>query len=335
MRVGETVRAKVDVRRRLAIAKNHTATHLLHASLRNLIGVHVKQAGSLVAPDRLRFDFTHYAPLSTQEMVEIENLVNSVIMQNSSVTTSVKDLNAAIAEGAMALFGEKYGNQVRVVAVDTFSKELCGGTHVSRTGDIGLFKLTAESGVAAGIRRVEAITGEGVVERVREDERILSELEEVSRGKRNELSGLVEKYQSHIKSLEKELQELRYRVARGQAEQMLQSTHIIKDVKVLAGIVDGLDKGALRNLADELKSKIEPGVVVLATSSGDRVSLVATVTADLASKVHAGRMVKEISAIVGGSGGGRPEMAEAGGKDPSRLSEALEAVVPFVSNALG
>jgi alanyl-tRNA synthetase len=334
LRVGETLRARVDVQRRQAIAKNHTATHLLHASLRSLIGVHVKQAGSLVAPDRLRFDFTHYAPLSPEEVVEIENLVNAVVMQNSPVTTSVKDLNAAIAEGAMALFGEKYGNEVRVVTVDTFSKELCGGTHVGRTGDIGLFKLVAEAGVAAGVRRIEAITGEGALERFREDERILADLEEIARGKRGELASLVEKYQSNIKSLERELEDLRYRMAQGQVQQMLQSAHMVKDVKVLTGIVDGLDKGGLRNLADELKAKLERGVVVLATSSSDKVSLVATVTTNLASKVHAGKMVKAISAIVGGSGGGRPEMAEAGGKDPSRLLQALDAVTPFVSNAL-
>ena len=239
--------------RRSSIAKNHTATHLLHASLRNLIGFHVKQAGSLVAPDRLRFDFTHYAPLSPEEVIEIENLVNSVVMQNSPVTTSVKDLNEAIAEGAMALFGEKYGSHVRVVAVDTFSKELCGGTHVERTGDIGLFKVVNEGGIAAGIRRIEAITGEGALSRFREDERLISELEELARGKRSDLTGLVEKYQSSIRSLEKELEEFRYRMAKSQVQQLLQSAQIVKGVKVVTGIVDGLDKGGLRNLADELK----------------------------------------------------------------------------------
>jgi alanyl-tRNA synthetase len=334
LKVGETVRAKVDADRRAFIAKNHTATHLLHASLRNLIGFHVKQAGSLVAPDRLRFDFTHYAPLSPEEVIEIENLVNSVVMQNSPVTTSVKDLNEAIAEGAMALFGEKYGSHVRVVAVDTFSRELCGGTHVGRTGDIGLFKVVSESGIAAGIRRIEAITGEGALNRFREDERLIAELEELARGKRSELTSLVEKYQSSIQTLEKELEELRYRMAKSQVQQLLQSAQIVKGVKVVTGIVDGLDKGGLRNLADELKAQLERGLVVLATSSSDKVSLVATVTANLMQKVHAGKLVKEISAVVGGSGGGRAEMAEAGGKDPSRIAEALHAVAPFVSDAL-
>jgi len=332
--VGEIVRAKVDGHRRSSTAKNHTATHLLHASLRNLIGFHVKQAGSLVAPDRLRFDFTHYAPLSPEELIEIENLVNSVVMQNSPVTTSVKDLNEAIEEGAMALFGEKYGSHVRVVAVDTFSKELCGGTHVQRTGDIGLFKVVNEGGIAAGIRRIEAITGEGALGRFREDERLISELEELARGKRSDLTGLVERYQSSIRTLEKELEEFRYRLAKSQVQQLLQSAQIVKGVKVVTGIVDGLDKGGLRNLADELKAQLGRGLVVLATSSNDKVSLVATVTPDLIQKVHAGKLVKEISAIVGGSGGGRAEMAEAGGRDPSRIAEALQGVAPFVSDAL-
>ena len=199
--------------RRLTIAKNHTATHLLHAALRNLVGFHVKQAGSLVAPERLRFDFTHYAALSPEEVSEIENMVNAVVMKNSPVTTSVKDLNAAVAEGAMALFGEKYGDKVRVVSVDTFSKELCGGTHVSRTGDIGLFKVVSESGIAAGVRRIEAITGPNLLNKFREDEQLISQLEEISRGKRTELPVLLEKYQTHIKTLEKELR--RFEVSSG------------------------------------------------------------------------------------------------------------------------
>jgi alanyl-tRNA synthetase len=332
--VGEIVRAKVEVNRRNAIAKNHTATHLLHAALRNLIGFHVKQAGSLVAPDRLRFDFTHYAPLSDQEIVEIENLVNSAVMRNSEVTTSIKDLNEAISEGAMALFGEKYGNQVRVVSIDTFSKELCGGTHVKRTGDIGLFKVVSEGGIAAGVRRVEAITGDGALNRFRENERLIAVLEEVSRASRGELPEVIERYQSNIRSLEKELAEIRYRTARSRAQNMIHTALIIKDVKVLTGTVDGLDKGSLRNLVDELKANIDRGVIVLATSSKEKVSLVAAVTANLVPKVHAGKLVKEISGLVGGSGGGRPEMAEAGGRDPSGISHALEAVGHFVSNAL-
>ncbi len=335
LRVDEMVRARVDVSRRQSTAKNHTATHLLHASLRSLIGFHVKQAGSLVAPDRLRFDFTHYAPLSPEEVSEIEGLVNAVVMQNSPVTTSVKDLNQAISEGAMALFGEKYGRQVRVVSIDSFSKELCGGTHVSRTGDIGLFKVVSEGGIAAGIRRIEAITGDGALSRFRDDEQLIATLEEVSRGKRRELVGLVEKYQASIKTLEREVDELRYRMAKNQAKELIQKAVIVEDVKILTGVVDGLDKGGLRNLADELKTQFEKGVVVLAVSGGDRVSLVASVTASLTSKVHAGKMVKEIAAILGGSGGGRPDMAEAGGKDPSRISEAFQAVQRFVEAALG
>jgi len=334
LKVGDTVKAKVDVTRRLATEKNHTATHLLHASLRNLVGIHVKQAGSLVAPDRLRFDFTHYAPLSPEEITEIENLVNSTVMQNSPVKTSVKDLSEAITEGAMALFGEKYGNQVRVVSINAFSKELCGGTHVKRTGDIGLFKIVSEAGIAAGVRRVEAITGDSALNRFREDERLIDDLEDLVRGKRTELVAMVERHQSTIKTLEKEVEELRYRIASSQVRDLLQSALVIKDVKVLTAIVDGLDKSGLRNLADELKTQLGSGVVVLATASSEKVALVGAVTVDLSSRIHAGKLVKEISAIVGGSGGGKPEIAEAGGKDPSQLRKALEAAGPFVERAL-
>jgi len=333
-RTGDVVKARVDVDRRLTIMKNHTATHLLHAALRNLVGFHVKQAGSLVAPERLRFDFTHYAALSSEEVSEIENMVNAVVMENSSVTTAVKDLDAAVAEGAMALFGEKYGEKVRMVSVDNFSKELCGGTHVSRTGDIGLFKVVSESGIAAGVRRIEAVTGPNLLSKFREDEQLISQLEEISRGKRTELPVLLEKYQTHLKALEKELDDLKYRLAKSSIDKLLQSALTIKDVKVLTGVVDDLDKSSLRNLADELKSKLERGVVVLATSDGDRVSLVATMTSNLNPKLHAGKLVKEISSLVGGSGGGRPDMAEAGGKEPKKLPEALAAVSTYVSGAL-
>jgi len=334
LRVGDVVKARVDVDRRLTIAKNHTATHLLHAALRNLVGFHVKQAGSLVAPERLRFDFTHYAALSSEETSEIENMVNAVVMNNLAVTTVVKDLSSAVAEGAMALFGEKYGDKVRVVSVDTFSKELCGGTHVSRTGDIGLFKVVNESGIAAGVRRIEAITGPNLLNKFRENDQLISQLEEISRGKRTELPALLERYQAQVKTLEKELDDLKYRLAKSSIDKLLQSALIIKDVKVLTCRVDDLDKSSLRNLADELKSKLEKGVVVLATSNGDRVSLVATITSNLTPKLHAGKLVKEISSLVGGSGGGRPDMAEAGGKDPDKLPEAFAAVSTYVSGAL-
>jgi alanyl-tRNA synthetase len=272
--------------------------------------------------------------LSLEEISEIEDLVNGIILQNSPVNTSVKDLNAAISEGAMALFGEKYGESVRVVSVDNFSKELCGGTHVLRTGDIGVFKVISEGGIAAGVRRVEAITGPGALTRFREGEQLISRLEDISRGKRTELPEIFEKYQVSIKSLEKEVEELKYQLAKGKIREMLESAVIIKDVKVLTGTVDDLDKSSLRNLADELKSQLEKGVVVLATSDSNKVSLVATVTPNLSPKVHAGKLAKEISSIVGGSGGGRPEMAEAGGKDPTKIHQALEAVGPFVATAL-
>jgi alanyl-tRNA synthetase len=294
----------------------------------------VKQAGSLVAPDRLRFDFTHYTGLSQAEISEVEELVNSVIMQNSKVSTDTKDLNAAISEGAMALFGEKYGDQVRVVSVEGFSKELCGGTHVRRTGDIGLLKVVSEGGIAAGVRRIEAITGLGALERFKEDEQLIAQMEEVSKGKRSELPTVLEKYLDNIKALEKELENLKYQMAKKRTREILDSAIMIKDVKVVTGIVDDLDKGSLRNLADELKAQLEKGVVVLATSTLDKVALVATVTPGLTPRIHAGKLVKEISAIVGGSGGGRADMAEAGGKDPSKITQALQSVEPLIASLL-
>ncbi|MEW5974629.1 MAG: alanine--tRNA ligase [Acidobacteriota bacterium] len=333
--LGDQVKASVDVNRRLAIAKNHTATHLLHASLRNLIGFHVKQAGSLVAPDRLRFDFTHYTSLSPEELQEIESMVNTEIMNNSQVLTSVQDLNEAVAGGAMALFGEKYGDRVRVVSIESFSKELCGGTHVSRTGDIGLFKVVSESGIAAGVRRVEAITGPGALDRFREDEALLAQLELITKSKRTDLPSTLEKYQLTLKTLERKLESIKYQVARSQVSELLANPKLVKDVKVVTGVVDDLEKSSLRNLVDELKAKIGKGVVVLATSATDRVSLVAAVTPNLTKQVHAGKMVKEASALVGGSGGGRPEMAEAGGKDPDKLPLAFQAVEDFVVKAVG
>ena len=330
LQVGDRVEARVDGIRRDSIRKNHTATHLLHAALRQLVGFHVKQSGSLVAPDRLRFDFTHYAALTPEDLIEIEDLVNGKVMDNLPVTTLVQDLNEAVSEGAMALFGEKYGERVRVVSVNGFSKELCGGTHVSRTGDIGLFKIVSESGIAAGVRRIEAITGTGALRRFREDEVLLSQLEGLSKGTRPELVGSVRRYQASIRSLEKELQEMRYRLAQDRVGQLLHSARSVNDVKVLTSVVDQLDNASLRNLADELRSRIGRGVVVLATTGSGKVSLVAAITSDLTSRLHAGRMVKEIASVVGGGGGGRPDLAEAGGKDPSKLPLALEAVAGYV-----
>ncbi len=330
LRVGDRVEARVDGRRRDSIRKNHTATHLLHAALRQLVGFHVKQSGSLVAPDRLRFDFTHYAALSPEDLIEVEDLVNRKVMDNLSVTTRVQDLNQAVSEGAMALFGEKYGEQVRVVSVNGFSKELCGGTHVSRTGDIGLFKIVSESGIAAGVRRIEAITGAGALRRFREDEALLNQLEGLFKGTRPELVGSVRRVQASIRSLEKELQETRYRLAQDRVGQLLHSARSVNGVKVLTSVVDRLDKAALRNLADELRSRIGRGVVVLATADSVKVSLVAAIASDLTPRLHAGRMVKEIAAVVSGGGGGRPDLAEAGGRDPSKLTLALEAVAGYV-----
>jgi alanyl-tRNA synthetase len=334
IQVGDIIKATVDLDRRQAIAKNHTATHLLHASLRNLIGFHVKQAGSLVAPDRLRFDFTHYAALSPSEISEIEDLVNATIMKNMSVSTTEKDLNAALSDGAMALFGEKYGDRVRVVTVGDFSLELCGGTHVNGTGEIGLFKIVGEGGIAAGIRRIEAVTGPGALDLFREDEELILELQDATRAPRQELPALLEKYQSNLKELEKEVETLKYQLARQRLEDIEKSAVLYNGIKILTGNVEKVDKGVLRNLADELKSKAGTAIIVLGTADEQKVSLVATMSPDLVKKLHAGKLIKEVAALVGGTGGGRPDMAEAGGKDSSKLPEALNAVVPLVSKML-
>ena len=333
--LNDKVHATVDLTRHNSINRNHTATHLLHSALRQVLGFHVKQSGSLVAEDRLRFDFTHYAPLSVESIVEIENLVYEKVLQNFPVTTSVKNLDAAISEGAIALFGEKYSNQVRVVSIDTFSKELCGGTHVKNTGEIGLFKIVSEGGIASGIRRIEAITGKAAFNRFRIDEDLIDELKNISRVGRGELTTSLQKFLTDIKSAEDTIKKIRYDLAKHNVQQIVESALTFKDVKVLTGIVNNLDKGPLRNLVDEVKSQISKGVVVLASVVDGKVSLVASITDNLTPELHAGKMVKEIASMIDGNGGGRPTMAEAGGKDCSNISPALNAISIYVEKIIG
>jgi alanyl-tRNA synthetase len=321
---GDEVEAAVDLDKRRLTMKNHTATHLLQAALQKTLGKHVKQAGSLVSPERLRFDFTHYAPLTKAEIRKIEDLVNEQIWMNSDVQTSVMDLDSAMKSGAMALFGEKYQEEVRVVEVAGFSKELCGGTHVSATGAIGLFKVAGESGIAAGIRRIEAVTGPASLERFRSDEQILDSVQTQHKVSRSDIPGFVEKLQAQVRDLQHQILDLKTQSARAGVSSMLDRIKEIQGVKVLAATLPETDRASLRNIADELKQKMGSGVVILGAPNEEKAALVVMVTSDISKRVPAGQIIKQIAPLVGGAGGGKPELAEAGGKDHSKLAEAIE-----------
>jgi alanyl-tRNA synthetase len=331
---GDIVRGEVDAEARAATKRNHTATHLLHAALRNVLGVHVKQAGSVVDPGRLRFDFSHYAGLDAEEVAEVERLVNEEIMRNTAVNTDVMDLESAISTGAMALFGEKYADKVRVVSIPGFSKELCGGTHVSRTGDIGLCKVVSEGSISAGVRRIEAITGSAALERFREATVALHRVSQAVKASEPELVDQVEKLIAAQRSLEKQLEQLKNKIAQSQSGSLESQGREIKGVRVLAARVDGMDRNQMRALADTLRNKFQSGVVVLGSADDTGVSLISAVTKDLTAKVHAGKLIGPVAQAVGGKGGGRPDLAEAGGKDADALPGALESVYGAVEALL-
>jgi alanyl-tRNA synthetase len=334
IRTGDRVRARVDPLHRLPTMRNHTATHLLHAALRRVLGTHVKQAGSVVEPARLRFDFSHFAAMDPDELAEVERLMNEQVLANKPVDTNLMDLDQALTTGAMALFGEKYGERVRVISVDGFSKELCGGTHVKRTGDIGLCKLTYEGSISAGVRRIEAITGEGALERFQETSGILNRVMQTLGASGPDLVEHVEKLVVHQKTLERQLDQLKTRLAQAQAVDLEPQARVCKGVKVFAGRVDGMDRPQLRTLADALRNRLKTAVVVLASAEDSNIALVSAVTKDLTGKVHAGKLVGQVAQAVGGKGGGRPDIAEAGGKDVSALAAALESVYASVEGML-
>jgi alanyl-tRNA synthetase len=334
LHVGDLVTAKVDTRRRDAIRRNHTATHLLHAALRKTLGTHVKQAGSLVAPDRLRFDFTHYTALDEQDLLDIEDLVNEHILANETVETQVMDLDAAVSAGAMALFGEKYADKVRVLSIDDFSRELCGGTHVRRTGDIGLFKIVAESSVAAGTRRIEALTGEGVLKHLRQATETLGLLAQTLRAKPDELLQAAEKLTESEKKLRKQLESQQMKHAAAQAGDLVENAVEVKGVHVIAARVEATDRAAMRQMVDNLRPRLGSGVIVLGSVADDKVSLVAAVSNDLTKRLDASKIVRAAATIVEGSGGGRKDLAEAGGKNPAKLGEALRAVPAIIEKML-
>jgi alanyl-tRNA synthetase len=299
-----------------------------------VLGSHVKQAGSVVDPLRLRFDFTHYAAMDPAEIEEVERLANQEILRNTAVQTSVMELDQALSTGAMALFGEKYGDRVRVVEVPGFSRELCGGAHVARTGDIGICKIVYEGSISAGVRRIEAITGEGALRRFQQAMDALARVSQLVRTSEPELIEQVEKLLEQRRTLEKQLEQLKNRLAHSQIAELEKQARVLKGVRVLAGRVDGFDRQQMRALADALRNKWKSAVVVLASAEDSSVAIVAAVTRDLTSKVHAGKLAGAVAEAVGGRGGGRPDMAEAGGKDPAGLPAALEKVYATVEALL-
>ena len=326
IRVGDELRAEVAVPLRLSTMRNHTATHLLHAALRQVLGPHVKQAGSVVDPPRLRFDFTHYAAMDAAEILEVERLVNEQILRNSEVETRILPLEQAIATGAMALFGEKYGDQVRVVSVRDFSRELCGGTHVRRTGDIGVFKIVYEGSISAGVRRIEAITGEAAVRQYQESTAALHRLSELLRASEPELVEHVEKMLAREKVLEHQNLQLRSQLAQSKSADLESRARTVNGSRVLAEQADGMDRQQMREMADALRNKWKSAVIVLASVDDGSVSIVSAVTKDLTAKVQAGKLAAALAQAVGGKGGGRPDMAEGGGKNPAALPEALTRI---------
>ena len=323
----------IDTERREAIRKNHTATHLLHAALRQVLGDHVKQAGSLVAPDRLRFDFTHFSRLSERDIERIETLVNEQIWANTALTTSVQDLDSAIAGGALALFGEKYGEHVRTVQVPGFSHELCGGTHVGATGEIGFFTLTYEGGIGSGVRRVEALTGPGAFARVKREERVLSDLRQVLKAQPDEELDKLQRLTAQQRELERQIEALQQRLATAQTQDHFGQVREVAGMKTLALCLDNFDRKALRSFVDTAKERLGSGVVVAGSVADDKVALVAGVTPDLTARLSAGDLLGKVAALTGGKGGGRPDMAQGGGTDIRKLPEAI-AQVPDIITAL-
>jgi alanyl-tRNA synthetase len=332
---GDTVTASIDIERRAAIVLNHSATHLLHAALREVLGEHVTQKGSLVAPDKLRFDFSHFEPVTPEQQREIEALVNDQIRRNAAAETAVMDFDDAVAAGAMALFGEKYDERVRVLKLGDFSTELCGGTHVSRAGDIGLLKITSEAGIAAGVRRIEAVTGDGALNWVRAGETALSRIAGLVRSTRDDAEDKVRQLLDKSKQLEKEVQKLKSKLASGQGGDLAEQAVDIGGIKVLASRVDGADPKSLREAVDRLKQRLGTAVIVLGSVEDDKVRLVAGVTKDATDRIKAGALIGEIAQLVGGRGGGRPDMAQAGGSDPSGMEAALARVPEYVSEHVG
>ena len=342
LRVGDRISVQADVDRRARIMRNHSGTHLVHAALRNILGTHVKQAGSLNAPDRMRFDFSHFAHVDAEELRDIEQQVNDEIRHNTEVDTTVTTIDQALASGALAFFGDKYPeSNVRVVTIPDeraprgfYSKELCGGTHVHRIGDIGVLKIVGEQSVAAGVRRIEAVTGIGALEHFQKQAQVLQQVASKLNVGDDDVLATIEKLSTTVKSLEKDLETQKRKGALGQLDELVAKAQTIKGVKVIAEEVQNVDREGLRQLVDSLRQKLGSGVVALGMPDNGKVALIAGVTKDLTSKVHAGKLIKALAEQVGGSGGGRPDLAEAGGKDTANLKKALQSVSSLVEPLL-
>jgi alanyl-tRNA synthetase len=328
---GEAADLSVDAGLRQATALNHTATHILQAVLVEVLGDHVKQAGSLVTPERLRFDFTHFSPVSAEELARIEAEVNRRIRDNQQVETDEMAAEAAIAAGATALFGEKYGDRVRVVRVGDFSMELCGGTHIRAAGDIGLFKIVQETGIAAGVRRIEATTGARALEFVRQEEQTLERLAGLVKSDRTQLENRLQKLLERQKELEREVEALQARLNSGRSSELLEQAREVAGTRLLTARVDGLDGKALRELADKLRDRLGSGIIVLGGEAEGKVSLLVAVTSDLTGRFQAGQLIRPLAELVGGKGGGRPELAQAGGTRPEGLDQSLAAVETLIA----
>ena len=332
--LGDKVDARVNMELRAQTMRNHSVTHLMHKALRQVLGAHVAQRGSLVDPNKTRFDFSHNAPVTDDEIRQVEEIVNREIVANTPTQAQQMSFDEAIAHGATALFGEKYGDVVRVLDIG-FSCELCGGTHVSRTGDIGFFKIVSEGGVAAGIRRIEAVTGLAAMHWVQEMSRKVDEAAVALKTQPDELVNRIVQLQDQMKGLDRELSTLKARFASSQGDDLAGKAIDVSGIKVLASMVEGADVPGLRNAMDKLKGKLKTAAIVLATVKDGKVSLIAGITSDMTSKIKAGELVNFVASQVGGKGGGRPDMAQAGGSDPSGLPEALKSVKKWVQERLG
>ena len=334
LKVGDSVHAHADAIHRQAVVLNHSATHLMHAALRKVLGEHVQQKGSLVAADRLRFDFSHDAPISDDELQKIEDLVNHQIRINTEATADVMSKDKALEAGAMALFGEKYGDEVRVLTIGDFSVELCGGIHVNRAGDIGIFKIMSEAGIASGVRRIEAVTGEGALLWIKGNEIQLATIADAVKASKADAKDKVVQLLDRNRALEKELNQLKAKLATQAGSDLAEAAIEIDGMKVLAQKIEGADAKSLRDTLDQLKNKLGSAAIVLGTSNGDKVSLIAGVTKDQTNRIKAGDLVNAVAVQVGGKGGGRPDMAQAGGTDPAALDAALQSVPDWIRENL-
>jgi len=332
LEVGDSVCGRIDEQRRADIVRHHSATHLLHAALRDILGEHVQQKGSLVAPDRLRFDFSHFEPVTAEQLQEIENRVNRQIRENAAASAEVMDYDQAMEAGALAFFGDKYGDRVRVLQFGDYSTELCGGTHVDRVGDIGAFKIVSETGISAGVRRIEAVAGRRAVAWMQQTDRTLRDLAASLKASPDQVGARVHQLLERSRKLEKELDRLKQKLASARGSDLTANAREVGGIKVLAEKLDGADANSLRDTLDQLKNKLDSGIVVLGTAAGQGVRLVAGVTGDLTDRFKAGELVNHVAGQVGGKGGGRPDFAQAGGSDAASLGPALESVYDWVAD---